>query len=241
MKRQTAKSKLGQFSPKWALVIVCLLIGYAILQPAANRQLGWQLPSLISLLEQSAPPAGDDRGIATDAEQITKRNGDGDTTDATAADRSDSGDRQQDSGKGRGAEPGAAELTYDYLKAIAPGDYLSPAGLRYTPMGGEEKHRLDHIMRHLVDDSSRPVHGVFDGDMPQVLRWIDDAYQRAQTNSKDVVKKHEDGRDVIDVRFSKPIGYVGGQKGKREGFPAARGIRLVLEGKRVISAFPTSL
>ncbi len=116
--------------------------------------------------------------------------------------------------------------------------YVSPAGLRYT-RGSEEGHRLKHIEKHLKDQPDRPgKHGVFDGDMAQVLRWIDDAYSRSKQGAKGVRKRDEDGRTVIEAPFAKPIGFIGGRDGKRTNNPEAKKLRLVVEEDRVITAFP---
>jgi hypothetical protein len=36
--------------PKWALGIIALLIGYWLLQPVANRTFGWNLPTLVAII-----------------------------------------------------------------------------------------------------------------------------------------------------------------------------------------------
>ncbi len=132
----------------------------------------------------------------------------------------------------------SSDLLYGLLKDAGREVYISPAGLRYT-RGSEEGHRLKHIERHLKDIPDRPgKHGVFDGDMAQVLRWIDDAYTRGQRGAKGVRKREEDGRTVYEVPFTKPIGYVGGRDGKRDKNPDAKRLRLVVDGDRVITAFP---
>lgn len=130
------------------------------------------------------------------------------------------------------------DLLYGLLKDAGREVYISPAGLRYT-RGSEEGHRLKHVEKHLKDIPDRPgKHGVFDGDMAQVLRWIDDAYTRGKQGAKGVRKRDEDGRTVYEVPFTKPIGYIGGRDGKRDNNPDAKRLRLVVEGDQVITAFP---
>lgn len=131
-----------------------------------------------------------------------------------------------------------ASLHYGVLRQTGPNEFVSPGGLRYSP-GSSEGHRLKHIARHLTDDPNRPgKHGVFDGDMPQVLRWLDEAYALGKRGGRGVSVHREDGRTVYEVPFPKPIGYVGGRDGGRQRHPEARQIRLVLEGDQVITAFP---
>ncbi len=142
------------------------------------------------------------------------------------------------SAKKADASPGEDNLLYGILRDTGGRRYLSAGGLQYNP-GSEEGHRLKHIERHLVDDPDRPgKHGVFDGDMPQVLRWIDDGYGRAKRGAKGVRKTEEDGRTVYEIPFDKPIGYIGGRDGQRSGNPPAKRLRLVLDDTRVITAFP---
>ena len=137
-----------------------------------------------------------------------------------------------------GSNTADANLLYGLLKDVGREVYISPAGLRYT-RGSEEGHRLKHIEKHLKDIPDRPgKHGVFDGDMAQVLRWIDDAFTRGKQGAKGVRKREEDGRTVYEVPFAKTIGYVGGRDGKRDNNPDAKRLRLVVEGDQVITAFP---
>lgn len=129
-------------------------------------------------------------------------------------------------------------LLYGILKETGQANYVSIKGLRYGP-GSEEGHRLKHLERHLKDIPTRPgKHGVFDGDMAQVLRWIDDAYDRGLRGAKGVRKKQEEDRTVLEVTFDKPIGFVGGRDGARTNHPSSKRLRLVVEGNRFITAFP---
>ncbi len=131
-----------------------------------------------------------------------------------------------------------SNLLYGLLKDAGREVYVSPVGLRYT-RGSEEGHRLKHIEKHLKDIPDRPgKHGVFVGDMAQVLRWIDDAFTRGKQGAKGVRKREEDGRTVYEVPYTKPIGYIGGRDGKRDNNPDAKRLRLVVDGEQVITAFP---
>ncbi len=142
------------------------------------------------------------------------------------------------SGSSAGVNVADGDFLYGLLKDVGREVYISPTGLRYT-RGSEEGHRLKHIEKHLKDIPDRPgKHGVFDGDMAQVLRWIDDAYTRGKQGAKGVRKREEDGRTVYEAPFTKPIGYIGGRDGKRDNNPDAKRLRLVVDGDQVITAFP---
>lgn len=116
--------------------------------------------------------------------------------------------------------------------------FVSSAGLRYT-RGSVHGHRLKHLMAHTHDDPDRPgSHGVFDQDDPAaVIALVDEAYRQA-LESQNTQTEHEQQRTIYTVNLGRRIGYIGGESGNRRGRPAARHLRLVLEGKDFITAFP---
>lgn len=131
----------------------------------------------------------------------------------------------------------SSELLHGLLRKTSGREYLSPAGLIYGP-GSAEGHRLDHLERHTKDDPGRPgSHGVFDGGMTGALKTIDLAYERAKSGQRTTTQT-DDGRTIHTVDLGKRVGFVGGSEGQRRGHPMARRVRLVLEGKRVVTAFP---
>ncbi|VAX37287.1 hypothetical protein MNBD_PLANCTO02-1289 [hydrothermal vent metagenome] len=121
-----------------------------------------------------------------------------------------------------------------------PGDvYVSTAGLRYK-RGSREGHRTKHVMKHSKDQPNRPgSHGVFNGDRAEIFAVIDEAYSIATKRGPPQVRiKKERNRTIYTVHLKRKIGYLGGQTGKRKKNPPLYHIRLVLEGKDVITAFP---
>lgn len=125
------------------------------------------------------------------------------------------------------------------LREVGRDTYMSSGGLLYA-RGSRHGHRLDHVLAHGRDEPNRPgFHGVFaDGERLAVVTLIDEAYQRAEAGGRGVQKKVEDRRTVYTIDMGRTVGYVGGEAGNRRGRPEAHHIRLVLEGKRVITAFP---
>lgn len=129
-------------------------------------------------------------------------------------------------------------LRYGILKSIGRDVYLSPAGLRYTP-GSQEGHRLKHLERHTEDQPSRPgKHGVFDGGMEKTLAVLDQAYEKGTKGGHGTTKTEDDGRTIYTVDMGRRVGFIGGRDGNRMRKPMARRVRIVLDGDRVITAYP---
>ncbi len=124
------------------------------------------------------------------------------------------------------------------LRSIGRNVYESAAGLRYGP-GSREGHRLDHVMLHTDDEPNRPgSHGVFAGGKEETLRVIDEAYQIAQQRGPPTRIETDGDRTIYTVDMGRTVGFIGGQTGKRTGRPSVSHVRLVLEGNRIITAFP---
>jgi hypothetical protein len=133
--------------------------------------------------------------------------------------------------------PAAPARKLGQLTDLGRGRFRSTAGLIYEDAGSE--HRIDHVLRHAVDDPSRPVHGVFSGEREQILAVIDEGWQLAQSGRPPKVETEEQGdRTVYIIDLGRKIGFMGGQAGKRRNFPACRHLQLVLEGNGVITAYP---
>ena len=138
----------------------------------------------------------------------------------------------------RETKPANSNLRYGILHSIGRDRYISPAGLQYTP-GSQEGHRLKHLERHTEDQPGRPgKHGVFDGGMEKTLEVLDKAYEKAKKGGHGTTKSVDDGRTIYTVDMGQRIGFVGGREGNRRRKPMARRVRLVLDGNRVITAYP---
>jgi hypothetical protein len=279
--KQYLKSKLPT---RWLVIVVFALAAYGLGQPALNRKLGLNLPSLASLLgekqqERTSPTADSSNPGSAKSSNTPTGPAKSLTADPVAADleqelavdstegpqakdpatniagnalqnRSAAKSKRQTTGesdrtdtdseaKSQSSQSAADKsLLYGLLRDMGREDYVSPAGLHYT-RGSEEGHRLKHLERHLRDQPDRPGnHGVFNGDISLVLRWIDEAYLRAKRKAKGTTGREEDGRTIYEVNFAQQIGYIGGREGARRNHPEAKRLRMVLEGNRVITAFP---
>jgi hypothetical protein len=95
-------------------------------------------------------------------------------------------------------------------------------------------------MRHAQDQPNRPAHGVFmgNGDQDAVLKIIDDAYELVTSKSPRAKYESSQGNDKYDVDMQRKVGFEGGKKGQRSNNRALNSVRMILDGNRVITAFP---
>jgi hypothetical protein len=199
---------LRRIPPKWALAILSAVLLYWLGQPILNRSFGLSLPTIANILGEVQ------RSSETEPSDTTAT-----STEYAPIDEHASAHR-------------------NFLTEVGPDRYRSPAGLVYT-RGSEDGHRLKHLAKHLDDQPTRPgSHGVFDGDLTQVLRTIDEAYQRARNGDRNARMRNEEESTIYEATFEKAIGYVGGRDGKRKGNPPTKRIRIVVIGQNVITAFP---
>lgn len=261
--KDTAAALLKVIPAKWAIAIIAALIVYVLLQPKLNQWFGWNLPSVADLTSEK--PAKESNKTSDNAKS-KKKHSEEKKTSAKEADKKGDEDSKEDVGN-RDAEiqssPGESSKSSaganepkladsksksvankelpsveDYLKEVGKNRFASPTGLLYNP-GSEEGHRLKHIERHLKDIPDRPgSHGVFEGSMVEFLMAIDDTVTRAKRKLKGTSMKEDDGAVVLEASFDKPIGFLGGQDGKRKKNPKIKKMRVVLRNDAVITAFP---
>jgi hypothetical protein len=207
--------------------LLALVAAYLVVAPLLNARWGWKLPGWRELAEQAAPlpsPTAEPQ-----AAPLPSRPATGPATESRPA-------------AGRSASEEPAGETRARLRAIADGSslatYESPAGLVYS-RGSQHGHRLRHILAHAVDQPDRPgSHGVFSTQDPaELVRWIDEAYLLGQRGERTRLEREGD-REVYTVDLGRTVGFVGGEQGNRSGRPATRRLRLVLDDRRVITAFP---
>ena len=137
------------------------------------------------------------------------------------------------------AKEAAANSDLGRLKEVDDNVFESSAGLIYLP-GSADGHRLRHVMEHAKDDTSKEIHGVYDGDRDAILAVIDEAFLKARQGGPDVRSEKQNGRRIYTVNLKRRIGQVGGQQGERQGNPDCRYLRLVLENDvEVVTAYPS--
>ncbi len=204
----------GKLKMRWIVGVVVLAVGYFVLQPVLVRTLGVDLPGLGDLATNNQSTGSQSNNTQPNNTQPNN------TQPPNPADAS---------------PPGEIEKI---LRSGGRSTYVSPAGLRYT-RGSKQGHRLKHLMAHAQDEPNRPgQHGVFDSDdAAEIVAIVDDAYLQAQTG-RDTRTQREEERTVYDINLRRRIGFIGGTSGNRKNHPVAKHLRLVIDGDRVITAFP---
>lgn len=203
------------------IAIVVLIVGYQYSRPQLEKWFQRDLPSLTNEDNQ--------QGHGPNAAS----NHDGDSRYDAKLPGAEAGGGKAGAGKSSGQNQSG-----DFLRSVGSNKFESPAGLLYT-MGPRGEHRVDHVLRHGRDMPERPVHSVFDGGRNDILAVIDEAYSLVKSNSPRVRSSNSRGNDEHTVRMQRKVGYEGGQKGKRKGYPSLDNVKLILDGKRVITAYPS--
>ena len=202
--------------------LILLVAGYTYGRPTLEKWTGMDLPSLTG-----------------DEIQDANTNKNGDASSPSDLDRlrgvpADS-PKAADFGSARISTPNAAKFK---LTEIGKNKFESPAGLVYT-MGPRGEHRIDHVLRHGQDMPDRPVHSVFSGDRDTILSVIDEGFRLVESQPQRVKSNREDNRTEYTIDMRKQIGFEGGRKGKRQGFPALKRLKLVLQNQtNVVTAYP---
>lgn len=203
-------------------------------QPGGRRAKGPRPAQAASKTEPPRDPPNDRQRAGTGKDRGGERKPEAAAQPGTAQ----SGTAQPGTAQPGGGDPSSATKSkLGELRKLAGGELISTAGLRYT-RGSAEGHRLLHVLRHGKDDPDRPVHGVFEGTQQEIVALIDEAYLKTKGNNRDVKRSRERDRTVYTIAMGRRIGYLGGQVGRRKRNPPLRHIRLVLEGNRVITAYP---
>ncbi len=238
---QGGKRFRGRRSKVAGFGIALLFVLYAAIAPRLNERFGWGLPvpgETQRIAEQGprdltvpvspapSPSRSNSEALPNPADETSTRD-----------DSQRSAEGGQRSAGGIEATDAAIDPTRDWLRETSPNVFLSPAGLIYGP-GSAEGHRLEHVRRHAADlPDRRGPHGVFEGGFLASLKTIDDAWRLAKQSVQ--TEKEVDGRRTIyKVDLKRKIGFVGGRTGNSRGQPPVTVVLLVLEGNRVITAYP---
>ena len=245
---RSSKGSATTKSKAVGLAIAVFLALYSFAAPQLNTRLGWNLPEVrLDSDSNINPQVAVGKEEDSDSDKLVSPSSQEHQDPTRGIANSKSNSDAKNPRKSAGLKNSDAVTTpddsnpqsgqYAFLREISPDRYLSPAGLLYTP-GSAEGHRLEHLRRHTQNDPQRPgSHGVFDGEMSDALSIIDQAYEQAKKGQR-TTKKTDQDRTIYTVDMGKRVGYVGGREGDRRQNPLARRVRLVLEGNRVITAYP---
>jgi hypothetical protein len=94
------------------------------------------------------------------------------------------------------------------------------------------------VLRHTVDDLSRPKHGVFDGGRAGALQIVDEAWLAIQQQGVQPVFRGSRASYTVDM--GRRVGYFGGTVGSAAGNPALNRVLIVVEKgtTNVVTSFP---
>lgn len=244
--------------PWWvSLLVVVAIVGYLWVKPKIEQRWGIELPGGDSTAAEQ-PSTDDNSSTSTtptinipvqDDREVSKPATVGSETKVSkveknptsSVNKTESRPKRQAQQKPKNLDSKKSEPVLGQLKKVDKNVLESTAGLRYGP-GSREGHRLKHVMLHASDQPNRSgKHGVFDGDQEEILALLDEVYLTAQKRGppKNVRVKQDRNRTVMTVNLNRRVGFMGGQVGKSRGRPGLKKVRIVLEGKSVITAFPT--
>jgi hypothetical protein len=215
-----AKGKNIDWRRVAGIAIVLLIVGYQYSRPTLERWFDRELPTLTGENDQAAPRTP----------SATESRSDHSKPDPRYEVRLPNGNSDSKSARTNNKDS-------DFLRSVGRNHFMSPEGLLYT-MGPKGEHRVDHVMRHGDDMPNRPVHSVFEGDKNDILALIDEAYSLVKANSPQVRSSDSRGNQAHTIKMQRKVGYEGGQKGKRKGYPVLKSVKLILDGNRVITAYP---
>jgi RHS repeat-associated protein len=147
-----------------------------------------------------------------------------------------------------GAAASQAPRVVPNLTPLGNGIWESAAsGLRYTMRTyyaqvthqPYQQHAIDHVERHFGDMPTRPgLHGVFAGDVLDMVNIVDAIFARAQAGGPGVMVNTNGVRTYITVPWPE-ADLQGGLQGAARGNPILNRMFLVLEnGVDVVTSFP---
>ncbi|MCB1150892.1 hypothetical protein KDK88_05055, partial [bacterium] len=122
-------------------------------------------------------------------------------------------------------EQAGASLTY-----VEGERWRTSSGLHLT------EQAVRRLLSHSQDRDANHPHGVFDNGRRGAIDLADAAYRRALQGGADVsARTTQAGKTIYDVDMGRPIGFIGGAV---RGRPAARHVRVIVQGAELIEAYP---
>ena len=154
--------------------------------------------------------------------------------------------RRSDEAEGTGGSPGAEVSATPLGRAPstrAPGQLTQVRRGHWRSRHGLEVDRdaLRSTLEHTTDSpnvsESRPAHGVFRGGRRGALGSVDEAWSQVQAGGSNVVSSQgRRGHTIHHVQLDREVGYVQRHGGTRT---PTRGVRVIVDGQRLVSAYPS--
>lgn len=158
-----------------------------------------------------------------------------DTEDSRLSEHSHDSSEESGVSEGSDAEAGGS-IEIPFLAELNQDRWQSPAGLVYSRVDASQ-HRLSLLSAHIREPTDLECQRGFDGDLHQVLVWIDQAYRRFQQgNSGDRANAISNGESVIQIELPEVIGWV--RRPNSVDVDSTSWLRLILHDYEVIDAYP---
>jgi hypothetical protein len=125
-----------------------------------------------------------------------------------------------------------------HLATAGKDAWKTRAGLLIAGRDPDGRTRLEHIMRHAADSPRRHNHGVFALTKAGIIKLMDETWMKIRQGT--VSGNERGGKIAYTVRLGRPVGYLGGRKGRERGHPKLDVVRLVIKKgtAAVITFFP---
>jgi hypothetical protein len=96
-----------------------------------------------------------------------------------------------------------------------------------------------HIYEHTENDPKKIIHGFFDISNEDMDKLIEEITKILQEKNNKNLRSYFSGQQLIyDIDMGRKIGWIGGQRGEEMGFPTTTFIRVIMDGRMVISCYP---
>jgi hypothetical protein len=96
-----------------------------------------------------------------------------------------------------------------------------------------------HIYEHTENDPKKPIHGIFDISNEDVDNLLEEIKKIILENNKKIFRRYFSGQEFIyEIDMGRKIGWMGGEYGEENGFPATSLVRVIMDRGLVKSCYP---
>ena len=124
-----------------------------------------------------------------------------------------------------------------YSRAIE--SIITKSGLKFVINGVNGENRIQHVMRHLENDLSRPYHTYFYGDSKIMFAKIDEAWEKIKAEGISYEIRNGNWKYVVDM--GEVVGRVGGSLIEGQPIQECTKIAIVVRPgtNQVVTCFPS--